>query len=314
MSMSRNFATFSNLLFAASILLGIFLPQAAFITFFLILPAMMVILMVTLLRFPPGFFRKPRALLPGALLGSFMNYLIFGNLIILESLFLIRNENMWIGMILIAAVPAAVAIVPMTDKLRGQLPSALSGFAGTYVAALILIPVIGAAFLKYIPMSYDKLIVLFLSLVGLPLIASRIAVDKSFAPFIKNHEGIITDVCFFIIFYTLTAKNAPKIRQWPLEILLISVIAVSSIIIISIILWLIYKFYRLPRQKFIPLLLLGTMKNYGLAGSIALYVFSADAALPALIFSIFMFIFGNVLKFFTPYTTEETIPTPENQN
>ena len=213
MSMIRNLATLSNLLFAASILLGIFLPQAALVTFFLILPAMMIILMVTLLRFPPGFFRKPRALLPGALLGSFMNYLIFGNLIILGGLFLIRNENIWIGMILIAAVPAAVAIVPMTDRLRGQMPATLSGFAGTYVAALILIPVIGAAFLKYIPMSYDKLIVLFLSLVGLPLIASRIAVDRSFAPFIKNHEGVITDVCFFMVFYTLAAKNAPKIRQ-----------------------------------------------------------------------------------------------------
>ncbi|MBP1710813.1 MAG: hypothetical protein H6Q49_1015, partial [Deltaproteobacteria bacterium] len=35
--------------------------------------------------------------------------------------------------------------------------------------------------------------------------------------------------------------------------------------------------------------LLGTMKNYGLAGGVALYVFSHEAALPALIFSVFMF-------------------------
>ncbi len=36
----------------------------------------------------------------------------------------------------------------------------LAGFAGTYLGALILTPLIGVAFLKFIPIHYDKLIIL----------------------------------------------------------------------------------------------------------------------------------------------------------
>ncbi len=33
-----------------------------------------------------------------------MNYLILGNLIILESIFLIPDERLWVGLVLVAAV------------------------------------------------------------------------------------------------------------------------------------------------------------------------------------------------------------------
>ncbi len=308
MSVVGILATFSNLLFACAILLGLFLPQAEQATSFLILPAIMIILTVTLLRFPPGFFREPKKILPGALLGSLMNYLILGNLIILGSIFLIRDEKFWIGLILIAAVPPAVAVLPLSDRLQGDRLLTFAGFAGTHVAALILIPLIGVAFLKYIPMSYDKLIVLFLALIGLPLLFSRIAVDRNWAPLIDRHEGTVTDVCFFIVFYTMAAQNVQLIRQWPLAIVLISLVAVLSIALISVAFWLIGKFHKVPRQNISSLLLLGTMKNYGLAGGIALYVFSSEAALPALIFSLFMFIFTIGLKLTAPKTTNT--PTP----
>ncbi len=157
MSVIRIFASFSNLLFVLAILLGLYLPQAAPVASVLILPALMITLTVTLLRFPGGFFNKPRKLLSGALWGNLMNYLVLGNLIILGSIFLIRDEKFWIGLVLIAAVPPAVAILPLSEKLHGDKMLTLAGFAGTYLGALILTPLIGVAFLKFIPIHYDKL-------------------------------------------------------------------------------------------------------------------------------------------------------------
>ena len=58
MSFVRILATLSNLLFTCSILLGLCLPQAGKATYFMILPAIIIILTVTLLRFPAGFFRE----------------------------------------------------------------------------------------------------------------------------------------------------------------------------------------------------------------------------------------------------------------
>ena len=297
MSFIRIVATFSHLLFIAAILLGLFLPQAASAAAFLILPALTMILTVTLLRFPRGFFRDPKPLLPGALWGNLMNYLVLGNLMILGSIFLIRDENIWIGMVLIAAIPPAVAILPLSDRLGGDKVLTLAGFAGTHLGALILTPLIGAAFLKYIPIHFDKLMILVFTLIVLPLMLSRIAVDRNWDDKIKQNEGAIADCCFFILFYALTAHNAELLRQRPLEIILIALLALATLFSISLTLLLIGRFYKISHSKISSLLLLGTMKNYGLAGGIALYLFNHEAALPALIFSFFLFLNSIWLKF-----------------
>jgi len=297
MPVFRIFATFSNLLFIAAIFLGLFLPQAASFAYYLVLPALAIMLTVTLLRFPGGFFKEPRTLLSGALWGNLMNYLVLGNLIILGSIFLIRDEMFWIGLVLIAAVPPAVAILPLGEKLNGDKMITMAGFAGTYLGALVLTPLIGAAFLKFIPIHYDKLIVLAIALVALPLLVSRVIVDRNWDRWIETHEGNISDVCFFVVFYALAANNAQLIRQWPLEITLISVLAFVCVFLITLALVLIGRHYRIPSPTVSSLLLLGTMKNYGLAGGIALYIFSKEAAVPALIFSVFMFLNAIWLKF-----------------
>jgi BASS family bile acid:Na+ symporter len=254
------------------------------------MPALMITITVTLLRYPGGFFKKPRELLSSALWGNLMNYLILGNLIILGSIFLIRDEKFWTGLVLIAAVPPAVAILPLSEKIQGDKMLTLAGFAGTYVGALILTPLIGVAFLKYIPIHYTKLIILVVALILLPLILSRLAVDRDWEAKIHRYEGIISDGCFFIVFYALAASNAQMIRQWPLEILLIFLLAFATVFLITFILMLIGRFYKVSPSTISSLLLLGTMKNYGLAGGIALYIFNPEAAVPALIFSVVMFI------------------------
>lgn len=314
MSMIKIFATFSNLLFVAAILLGLYLPQAAQAASILILPALMVTLTVALIRFPGGFFKEPRILLSGALWGNLMSYLVLGNLIILGSIFLISDEKLWIGMVLIAAVPPAVVILPLSERLQGNKMLTLTGFAGAYLGALILTPLIGAAFLKLIPIGYDKLMILVVTLIVLPLILSRIAVDRNWDTRIGRHEGTISDGCFFVIFYALTANNANFINRWSPDIILISALALVAIFLVTLSLVLIGRFYKVSHSTISSLLLLGTMKNYGLAGGMALYIFNNEAAVPALIFAVFMFLNVIWLKFRTRNhalspAAEQTPPT-----
>ncbi len=297
MSIIRILANFSNLLFVAAIGLGLYLPQAASVAYVLVLPALMITHTLALLRFPGGFFKKPRELLGGALWGNLMNYLILSNLIILGSIYLIRDEKLWIGLVLIAAVPAAVAVLPLGERIRADQLMTMAGFAGTYVGAIILTPLIGAAFLKFIPIHYDKLIVLVVTLIVMPLILSRIAVDRNLDTMIQSREGIISDGCFFVIYYALAAHNAHLIRKWPVEIILISSVALAAILVVTVSLIVISRFYRVSRANISSFLLLGTMKNYGLAGGIALFLFSPEAAVPALIFAVFRFLNTIWLKF-----------------
>jgi hypothetical protein len=86
---------------------------------------------MTLLRFPGGFFKKPRERLSGFMLGNCMNYLVLGNLVLLPGLFLIRAEPFWIGLVLIAAVPAAAVVLPLGDQMDSDKTLTLAGVAGT---------------------------------------------------------------------------------------------------------------------------------------------------------------------------------------
>ena len=129
----------SHILFLLAIGIGILLPQAAEIASVLTLPALTVILTITLLRFPRGFFRRPGPLLSGAIWGNVMNYLVLGNLIIMASIFLIREEGFWVGMVLIAAAPPATTIIQLGNILRIDKQSMFSGVAiGTYLGAILI--------------------------------------------------------------------------------------------------------------------------------------------------------------------------------
>lgn len=290
MSVIKVIANLSNLLFVLALVLGLYLPQAGPLAYILVLPALAVTLGVTLLRFPGGFFNKPRELMRDALWGIVMNYFVLGNLIIIGGLFLVRDEKLWEGLVLMAAVPAGAVALSLGGKVRFGSKMILAGFAGTYMASLVLIPLIGVAFLKFIPMHYDRLIMVPLSLIVLPLLLSHIVVDQNKDEWVRRHERMITDVCFFIVFYALAANNSKLIRLWPTDIVSMAVIACGAILIPAAIVLIAGRFFRLPYPRVSSLILLGTMKNCGLAGGVAIYIFGNEAGVPALVFAVFMFL------------------------
>ena len=287
----------SHILFLLAIVIGILLPQAAEFACVLTLPALTVILTITLLRFPRGFFRRHRPHLSGAIWGNVMNYLILGNLIIMASIFLIREEGFWVGMVLIAAAPPATTIIQLGNILRIDKQSMFAGFAGAYLGAALIVPLIGLGFLKFIPLNHFGLILLIAELILLPLFLSRLAVDKDWDKLIENYKDHITDWCFFIIFYALVAGTRYLVIHRPLDVVYMFVIAAISTFLLGFIINLVGNYYGTAKEKISSLIFLGTMKNYGMAGAIALNVFNKQAALPALVFSVVMFIYIIWLKY-----------------
>ena len=284
------------ILFILALLTGIILPQGAEIGAALILPALTIILTITLLRVPRGFFRDPGQFVAPAIWGNIMNYFVLANFIIWSSIYLIRDENLWVGMVLIAAVPPAVSVMPLSKLFRAEPNTSFAGLAGTYLGAILIAPLIGIGFLKYIPLNYSGVILLVLELIVLPLVLSRIAVDKDWDKIFEPYKEIINDWCFFIVFYALAASCRYLIFRRPLDVLFIAVIAAASTFLLGYAIEKICAFYRVPQEKVISLLLLGTSKNYGLAGGIALYVFNEQAAFPAIVFIFIMFIYELRLK------------------
>jgi BASS family bile acid:Na+ symporter len=296
MALSSNFSR-SNLIFLLALICGMFLPQGFSIGNALIFLALIVILTITLLRFPRGFFRRPGPLLSASIQGNLMNYLVLGNFIILASVFLIHKQELWIGMILIAAVPPPVDIILLGKLLRTDKTSVFTSLAGAYLGALIIIPLIGLGFFKYIPLNYWNIILIVLGLILLPLALSRLAVDKAWDKIIEPYEETIIDYCSFIIFYTITASSRNLLMHWTSNLFIITSIAFVSTFFFAFAIRIIGIYFHKNENKITSFLLMGTMKDCGLAGGIALILFNQEVALPSLIFAIFTLIHINWLKY-----------------
>ena len=287
----------SNVIFLLALICGIILPQGFPIGNVLILPALMVILTITLLRFPRGFFRRPGPLLSASIQGNVMNYLVLGNFIILSSIFLIHKQELWIGMVLIAAMPPPVDIILLGNLLRTEKTSIFTGLAGAYLGALLIIPLIGLGFFKYILPNYWNIILIVLGLIFLPLVLSRIAIEKTWDKIIEPYEETIIDYCSFIVFYTITASSRNLLINWSSDLFITASIAFVSTFFFAFAIRKIGIYFHSHENEITSFLLLGTMKDCGLAGGIALILFNQEVALPSLIFAIFTFIYMNWLKY-----------------
>jgi bile acid:Na+ symporter, BASS family len=296
----------SNIIFLAAIFWGIVLPQAAIVGAALTIPAIIIILTITPLKIAPGFFRRPGHLISPAIRGIVMSYLLLGNLIIFIGIFFNLDITLWIGMVLIAAAPPAIAIIPLSKLFKADQTSSIAGLAGAYLGALLIAPLMVLGFVKDIPLNSAGILLLFFELVFLPLALSRIIVEKDWDTIVKPYKGIIIDACFFIVFYTITASNIDILTAWPSDLSYVLIIASLIIFLATFAILKAGKFFHTAENRITSLLLLGTTKNYALAGGIALILFDRHAALPALIFAAVNFIYTNWLKYIKRNVVPET--------
>jgi BASS family bile acid:Na+ symporter len=287
----------SNLIFLIALICGITLPQGFRAGKTLILPALMVIITITLLKFPRGFFRHPGSLLYSSVKSNVMNYLVLGNFIILAGAFLIRKQELWVGMVLIAAMPSSLEIILLGNLSRIEKISIFTALAGTYLGALLIIPLAGLCFFKYIHLNHWNIIVVILGLILLPMLVSRIIIEQEWDKIIKKHEETAINCSSFIVFYAITANSINFLMNWSSDLFIICLIAFVSTFLFYFAIRQAGFYFHGQENNINMFILLGTMKDCGLAGGIALTVFNQEAAIPPLIFAIFTFIYMNWLKF-----------------
>ena len=122
-----------NIIFIIALICGMIFPQGLQLGRMLILPALMIIITITLLRFPRGFFRHPGSLFYSSIRGNLLNYLVLGNFIILTGAFLIQKQELWVGMVLVAAMPSSLEIILLGILLRIEKNYVFTSIAGTFL-------------------------------------------------------------------------------------------------------------------------------------------------------------------------------------
>jgi bile acid:Na+ symporter, BASS family len=255
------------------------------------LPALAIVMTLSTIGLPASTFRSYRSLLTPALIGIVMNYFVLGIALFVLNAILIHDEALRMGFILIAAVPPAVAVIPFTFFLKGDETLSLVGTMGAYLGALIIMPFSALLFLGSDFVDPTKLVVIMLELILFPLIASRLLLRIGMASRLNSIRGPITNWSFFLLTYTIVGLNRDLILGQPLSLLPVVVIALASTFLLG---WGIEKagtLLHLPQKVLTSLVLLGTLKNYGLAGGLALALFGRKTSVPATVSAVFMIVY-----------------------
>jgi bile acid:Na+ symporter, BASS family len=278
-------------IFLLSITLGLVLPQAAEWTKILMMPALAMVMMLATINVPNDYFLKPRAILKPSLAGILMTYVILSGFILLISALLIHDHNLWIGFVLIAAVPPAVAVIPFTAILEGNVSYTLSGTVASYLAALLIMPLM---FWIFIGTGFDdpyKLVRIMLLLIVLPLVLSRVILYFDWQERLAPVRGLLTDWGFFIVLYSIIGVNRDLIFSRPLTVVPVAGVAFAATFILG---WAIQKtgvLFKVDKRNIISLVLQGTLKNQGIAGGLAIALFEKEVALPSAIYSVFLILY-----------------------
>ena len=252
------------------------------------LPLLMVVMTLATMGVSGSTFRSPKDLVAPALAGIVMNYLVLGGFLLALNALLIRDEALQSGFVLLAAVPPAVAVIPFTLFLHGDSTFSLIGTLGSYLGALVIMPVMTVVFLGSGFVDPGKLTMIMIELILLPLILSRILLRFKMAPRIDPLKGTLTNWSFFVLTYTIVGLNREVFLTNPLSLVSPALIAIASTFVLGWVIEGVGKAFRIPQKTLVGLVLLGTLKNYGLAGGLALSLFSRKTALPATVSAVFM--------------------------
>jgi len=280
-----------NSIFLLALAAGLAFPAVTPVTRHLVLPALALAMALSTMEIGNDTFRKPRALLFPAFLGIIMSYIILGNVIIGLAAFMIRDETIWTGFILLAAVPPAVAVIPFSGFLNGNGPLSLAGTVGAYLGGLAIMPLIAVGLLSSAAFDPLQLFMVTLELIVLPLCVSRVLIREGWRERIAPYRGTVTNWSFFVVLYTLVGLNRNIILGQTSTLLPVAAISILTMFVLGFLIDWISSRFHLPRETRTSLVLLGTLKNQGMAGGIALTMFSQEAALPAAVSTMVMIVY-----------------------
>lgn len=265
----------SSVVLVLSVLSGLMLPGPAEMTEVLVTPALMVMMAFSLtevnLRIDikcPGKCLGP---LQSGVFGLLLNYGLLSGLILLLSHSL-ADESLRQGFIIMAAVPPAVAVLPMTRILKGDMNLSLSAEVLSYLASLLLMPLIIYIFIRQMSISPLYLLQISILLILFPVLASRLVRFVPINPILPINLG------FFLVTYTVIGLNQGAL--WS-DAGSVAWISIARTFAVGLAVFILARGFGLNKSQAISYTLLGSFKNLGLAAAISLMLFGPAAGVPA---------------------------------
>jgi BASS family bile acid:Na+ symporter len=226
------------------------------------------------------------------LVGSFLNYIVFGTVIISLSYWLMPTPELFLGFVVIASTPPGVAVIPFSHILDGDLKYAIVGVLGAFISSVFFAPLVIGLFADLEGgINSMHLFMMMIKLVLLPLLISRLLLWKPILPAVVRVRGRIVDWGFALLIFTAVGLNRHvffsnfDVLFWVSLVLFLSIFGLG---------WL-YKLFCRKLAVSAPVAvtqnLLVTLKSSGFAVVTALSLFGTEAAIPSAVMAVFVLLY-----------------------
>jgi len=277
-----------NFILILAIVLGLTVGErGAFITRSAVVPLLALVMTLSMSGMTTREFASIRAMPRRILVALLLNYVVTGGVLLLLGWWLIDDAEIWAGLVVLAAVPPAIASVPWSYMLGGDTLFSLIALMASYLVALLLTPVVMMIFLGVTSYNPIELLILLGQLIVLPIVISRILIVTRVAGHIVRWRNTVVNWSFFIVIFTVIGLNRQAFFTEPDILLRLSIIAIVATFGLSYIIEYGARALHMKQETVISLILVGTMKNFGLASGILLALFSGRAAIPSSIMVVF---------------------------
>jgi bile acid:Na+ symporter, BASS family len=289
----------SNLVFLIAFLLGLTFGDYASLLKECILPALVLIMSLSTTQITLFEIIHVKKYIRDILFVFLTNYFFLSGMILLLNHLLIKDRDLYAGFVVMAAIPSAVAVLPFTYLLKGEMMVSLIGSASLYLLALIVAPLISFQFLEVGRIEPLKLISVLVQMILIPFIVSRVLLKWKVFHQIKENTNILVNLAFFLIIYVVIGMNRSTFLSHFDILILVSSIAFLRTFVSGHLVDLFSRLAGTSRERRMSYVLFGSFKNLGLAAAITIVLFNERAAIPAAVtipFEILFFIWFNYFQ------------------
>ena len=271
----------SNFIFLIAFLLGLFLGGFASMLKGYVLPALVLIMSLSTTQITLTELTHAKDYLWDILFVFVINYLFLSGLILLANYLLIQDHDLYVGFVVMAAIPSAVAVLPFTYLLRGEMMVSLMGSACLYLLALVVAPLISLQLLDVARIEPLKLVTVLIQMILVPFLISRLLLKWKGFRHVRENTNLLVNLAFFLIIYAVIGMNRSVFLKHFDILIIVSLIAFLRTFVSGHIVDLFSRLVGTGRERRMSYVLFGSFKNLGLAAAIAIVLFNERAAIPA---------------------------------
>jgi bile acid:Na+ symporter, BASS family len=224
------------------------------------------------------------------IVGTFLNYFIFGTVILVLAWFLMPTKELFMGFVVIVAAPPGVAVIPFTGILKGDIEYSIFGVFGAFLASIVIAPLLVSTFSDGSISSFD-LFVLMIQMVLIPLVLSRILLLNSIFKVVSKIRGKVVDWGFAVLIFLAVGMNRDVFFSDSRVLLLIAIVLLSATFVIGSIYEFLIKRTNIEKKRVVSQVLLLTIKSSGFSVVTALTLFGKESAIPSAVLAVIVLLY-----------------------